>query len=202
MNTRDMLAGAGVGAALAFLFDPNRGNARLALARDKIRRASRMTREGLDATARDMGNRARGIAAATRGRLSRSRVGDRTLVERVRAVLGRLCSHPRAIDVFARDGEITLRGPILSGEVTGLLSAVASVRGVSDVHNEMEAHETAEGVPSLQGDGRVGAPVPDIMQHRWAPATRALVGAGAIATGMGLLTYARRRAGDGGIAPR
>lgn len=192
MNTRDVLAGAGMGAALAFMLDPNGGARRRALVRDKMTRATRVTREGLDATARDLGNRARGLAATTRGRLSADAVDDHTLVERVRAKLGRACSHPRAIDVEARNAEVTLRGPILAREASRLVALIGSVRGVQRVNNELELHETDDGIPALQGSGRLGEPGLDIVQRNWAPATRALVGAGVVATGVYLAAQARR----------
>jgi gas vesicle protein len=194
MSTRDVLAGAGIGAALAFMFDPAGGGRRRALARDKAVRAMRKTRDGLDATARDMAQRARGIAAASRGRWSNETVDDGRLLERVRAKLGRACSHPRAIDVEVREGEVTLRGPILAGEVDDLLATAEAVRGVRAVVNELDPHEDASGIPSLQGEGRTAGPSLDIMQHNWAPATRALVTAGIVATGVYLASYARRDA--------
>jgi osmotically-inducible protein OsmY len=192
MKGRDLVAGAGIGAALAYILDPNRGNYRRAIVRDKVTRATRITRDGLSTTARDVGNRMRGIAAATNGRLYSEDVSDERLVERVRAKLGRACSHPRAIDVFARDGEVTMRGPILAHEVEGVIALTSSVRGVRQVINELEAHASSEGVPSLQGDGRVAEPAWDILQHRWAPATKALVSVSALATGLCLAAYARR----------
>ena len=194
MNTKDVLVGAGIGAAVVFILDPGRGGRRRALVRDKIVRASRLTRDGLDATARDMSNRARGIAARTRGRLWNGEVSDDTLVERVRAKLGRASSHPRGIDVLANDGVITLRGPILANEVNNVLAITRSVRGVEDVINHLQAHDSAVGIPSLQGDRRIGGPSLDIMQRNWAPGTRALVGAGVVATGICLAAFARRGA--------
>ena len=132
MHTKDLLAGAGLGAALTFVFDPNLGGRRRALVRDKIVRASHVTRDGFSASSRDLRNRARGVVAATRGRLWRGEVDDEVLVERVRAKLGRACSHPRAIDVIAKSGDVTLRGPILADEVDDLLALAASVRGVTN----------------------------------------------------------------------
>src|SRR5688572_24934138 len=70
MSTRDLVTGAAVGAALLFVLDPNRGAKRRALLRDKLVRARRIADEGARATARDMSNRARGVAASVRGRLS------------------------------------------------------------------------------------------------------------------------------------
>jgi hypothetical protein len=193
MNNKRLLAGAGIGAALGFLFDPSRGGRRRALLRDKCVLAVRKTRDGLDAAARDMAHRTQGIAAEARGRLSRSPVDDVTLLERVRSRLGRATSHPRAIDVEVDRGEVTLRGPILADEVDALLSAVESVRGVCNVINELEPHEETEAIPSLQGRRRARARSLDLLQRRWAPATRALVGAaGVAATGLCVAAYARR----------
>jgi BON domain len=191
MNTRSVLAGAGVGAAVAFMFDPTGGGRRRALVRDKVVRATRLTRDGLDATTRDITHRAQGIAAATRGRLSNETVGDDVLLERVRAKLGRASSHPRAINVEVNKSEVTLRGPILSGEVSRVLATTAAVRGVGAVVNELEPHESSEGVPSLQGEGRVAGSSLDLFQPNWAPATRAIVAASLLATGVCIAAYAR-----------
>jgi gas vesicle protein len=192
MNSKDVLVGAGVGAALAFMLDPERGARRRALARDKFVWGSRKTREGLDATARDMANRARGTAAAVQSRVSCEEIDDVRLVERVRAKLGRVCSHPRAVDVEAHDGEITLRGPILATEVNRVLATISAVRGVGSVTNALEPHESAEHIPALQGNGRVAGPTLDILQRNWAPATQALVAAAGIAAAGMLVAYARR----------
>jgi hypothetical protein len=192
MDNRSLLSGMAIGAALALAFDSNQGNRRRALIRDKVIRGRRVTRQALDATVRDIGNRARGIAAATRGRLMSEEVDDERLVERVRAKLGRVCSHPHAVDVYVNDGEVTLIGPVMADEVGDLLTAAASVRGVHAVINELEPHDSADGVPSLQGEGRVAGSTFDLMQPNWAPATRALVGAAAVAAGGLAIAYSRR----------
>jgi gas vesicle protein len=193
MMNRDVLIGMGIGAAVAFMADPRAGRRRRALARDQFVRAGRQTRDALDATARDLANRTSGVVAATRGRITDRDVDDDRLIERVRARLGRACSHPRAIDVAATDGTVTLRGPILASEVANVLSTVRAVRGVQSVTNELEAHESADGIPALQGEGNVADPSLDILQRNWAPATQALVtAAGLAATGICIAAYARR----------
>lgn len=192
MDNRSLLSGIMIGAALALVLDSNQGNRRRALIRDKVARGRRMTREAVDATVRDLGNRARGIAAATRSRLTTDEVDDGRLVERVRSKLGRVCSHPHAIDVYVHDGEVTLIGPVMADEVRDLLTAAASVRGVHSVINELEPHDSADGIPSLQGEGRVAGSSVDLMQANWAPATRALVGAAAVAAGGLAFAYSRR----------
>ena len=63
MNTANLLVGAGLGAAHAFVLDPSTGNRRRALLRDQLARASRKTRSGLGATTKDVANRTRGMWA-------------------------------------------------------------------------------------------------------------------------------------------
>lgn len=191
MNGKQLLFGVGLGMAAAYMFDPSRGRRRRTLASNQVTRASRKTRDAIDATVRDMTNRTKGIVAATRGRIANENVDDTTVVERVRAKLGRVCSHPRAIGVEAADGDVTLRGPVLASEMTDLLAVVAAVRGVRSVTNELELHESAEGVPSLQGAGNVAGPTLDILQRNWAPGTQALVTVACLAaTGVCLAAYA------------
>jgi hypothetical protein len=184
MNGRDVLMGTALGSTLMFFLDPSRGRRRRALMRDQVIRASRKTRDGLDATARDMTNRSGGIVAAARGRWSDDQVYDDRLVARVRAKLGRVVSHPHAIDVAAQEGTVTLRGPVLASEVNDILAVVGGVRGVATVNNELDVHESGEGVPALQGQGRVGRAGVHIIQENWPPATRAIFSAGLVAAGV------------------
>jgi osmotically-inducible protein OsmY len=195
MDTTRLLLGAALGAGLVYIFDPQSGRRRRSLVRDKLMLATNKTRDALDTTARDIANRSRGIVAATRTRFASEEIDDARLRERVRAKLGRVCSHPRAIDVAVSDADVALRGPILAQELPAVLSMVKSVPGVRSVNNQLEIHESAEGVPSLQGEGNVPGPSLDILQRNWAPATQALVAAaGVAATGLCLAAYSRRTA--------
>ena len=195
MNRNALLAGAGLGALLMFIADPDRGARRRALVRDKAVRGVRVGGRAIAATAADMANRTRGIAAEARGAWQREEPDEARLIERVRASLGRACSHPRAIVVTATDGEITLHGDVLSSEADAVLAAADAVRGVEDVIDELERYQSADGIASLQGESAVGAPSFNLLQRRWAPATRALVGIAAVATAaLGAAAYARRAA--------
>src|SRR5918999_197419 len=124
MDNRALLAGGGLGAALALTLDPDRGARRRALIRDKFVRGTRTSVRAADATIKDMAHRTQGIWSEARGWVASEAVDDARLVERVRAKLGRVCSHPRAIDVDARAGEITLRGPILAAEMADVIATV------------------------------------------------------------------------------
>jgi BON domain len=194
MASRDVLIGIGIGAFLLFIADPRTGRRRRALATDQFVRASRKTRDAIDATARDVANRTSGIVAATRARWMEERIDDRRLLERVRAKLGRACSHPRSIDVDVTDGTVTLRGPILANEIDRVLATVRGVRGVLSVTNALEPHDATERVPALQGQDDIADWELDILQRNWAPATQALMTAAglAAATAVCMAAYARR----------
>lgn len=106
------LSGFALGAACMYAFDPVVGRRRRALAKDKFTRITHTTSERFDAAAHDWSNRAAGTIAVARRRFRRDRPDDDVLVERVRAALGREVSHPRAIDVEARNGAVRLSGPV------------------------------------------------------------------------------------------
>jgi osmotically-inducible protein OsmY len=152
---RDILTfigGIGIGAGLMYMLDPDRGSRRRALVRDKIISAANRVPDAAGATARDLRNRASGVVAGAKSLLKSDEVSDEVLVERVRSELGRVISHPRAIEVVAEQGRVTLSGPVLADEVVELISRVSSVRGVTGVENQLEVHEQVGDVPGLQGD--------------------------------------------------
>jgi hypothetical protein len=192
MHSRELLAGAGAGALLVFMLDPARGGRRRALVRDKLVWATRKTRDGAETTARDLRNRTEGSIAAIRGRRRGRTVDDVKVLERVRARLGRVCSYAHAIDVIVQNGAVTLRGPILDAELHDVVNAASAVKGVTSVANELEPHADAANVPALQGRGRRPGARLDIFQRNWAPATQALLGAGALAASV-VATVALRR---------
>lgn len=152
-NGTALLGAIGIGAALMYFLDPDRGSRRRKLALDQLVHTRHVAGDTLGATKRDLGNRARGVAATTRSRFADDHADGRVIEERVRAELGRIVSHPHAIEVTAEGGHVTLSGPILAHEAEELERQVRKVRGVTEVENHLDVHERAEGVPSLQGGG-------------------------------------------------
>jgi hypothetical protein len=71
-----LIGGLLVGAAVMYLLDPERGGRRRALVRDQAARARHKLGDGLDATARDLGSRAKGTLAELRSRFRRDAVDD------------------------------------------------------------------------------------------------------------------------------
>lgn len=145
--------GLAVGAGLMYLLDPERGRNRRALLRDKVADALSDSRDFVGEGVRDLRHRAEDAAGST-SRPDSSQAGGESIAQRVRAKLGRYVSHPGAIRVEARDGSVTLTGPVLRGEAETLIGAVSSVRGVREVLNRLEPHDAEERVPRLWGGGR------------------------------------------------
>lgn len=193
-----MIGGIGLGAGLAYLFDPDMGNRHRALIRDKAVRALNKTGDAVEATARDIQHRLIGTVSELRSRVTEmgEEVSDELaesthrLEARVRAELGMVSSHPGAIEVRVHDGRVTLSGSILAEEVDPALSAVSSIRGVEGVENRLEVHQTAENVPSLQGGTRRMQQF-ELMQENWSPSARTMMGM----TGTVLTLYGLRREG-------
>ena len=187
METRGLglLGGIGLGAGLMYFLDPQLGTRRRALARDQFTSLLGQADDAARCVARDVGNRAQGLAAEARSLLAGGQPDDRQLAGRIRSELGRVVSHPGSLEVSVQGGRVTLRGPILEHEVDDVLCCVSSVRGVSNLDNQLEVHREPGNVPGLQGGSARPGPAPDILQENWSPATRTLVGA----AGVGLLGY-------------
>lgn len=135
---RTMLTGLGLGVGLMYFLDPERGRRRRALVRDKMAHAMHAGTDAINAFGSDISHRVAGIGARARGALHGGAVDDGVLVERVRSKMGRVVSHPHAIDVAAADGCVRLRGSILQSELPRLMQTVARVRGVRSIENNLQ----------------------------------------------------------------
>lgn len=170
------LTGLGLGAGLMYFFDPARGRARRARLRDQSVRWANEMQCGVETAVRDLSHRASGMVCETMSLFSNGEAPDETVEARVRSALGRVCSHPRAVEVEARDGWVTLSGPVLASEVENIVSAARSTRGARGVDNRLEVHQQAGDHPALQGGrGRPGERS-ELMQERWSPSARLMAG--------------------------
>lgn len=181
------LGGLAAGSALAYWGDPERGARRRAEVKQKAVHFARELSCAAAITARDLEHRARGIwaiacswwdevVASARG----EHEDDAVIVERVRARLGRLCSHAGAIEVKVEDGCVELKGPILASEREQVLRGVATVRGVEAIDDDLEPHQTAGALSALQGGERSPGNRPELLQEHWSPAARVMAGIAAV----------------------
>lgn len=202
-NTLKLLLSTGLGAATMYYFDPSRGRYRRALVRDQVVHQGHKARHGVDVVGRDTRNRTVGFVARLQSLLDRGQPDDVVLVERVRSCLGRMVSHPHSIKVEAKDGVVTLSGPILEDEVPLLIDCALGVPGVRDFRNELDVRAEPGSVPGLQGSPRQRPGTrASFMQENWSPTARALAGlAGLLAVfqGFGQRDIAGKIVGSAGL---
>jgi uncharacterized membrane protein len=136
------------------------------------------------------------VLAETTALLSDQQAPDWIIEERVRAELGRVSRHPGALQVKAEQGRVSLTGPILADEKERVISTIARVRGVQQVDNQMDIHQSPGAIPALQGSSSPREPRMEFMQENWSPTARLLAGVG----GGYLTVYGRARSGLIGTA--
>jgi len=145
--------GIGLGTLSTYFGDRRLGRQRRALAGDKLTHVARLGNRELRKTERDLINRGHGFWARLRASLHPEQVDDDILVERVRAALGRTCSHPSAISVHASQGKVVLEGMVLEREHLPVLRSATRTRGVREVEDRLQRHLHPGSVPGLQ-DGQ------------------------------------------------
>src|SRR5688500_12575064 len=105
-----------LGAALMYLLDPSDGRRRRARLRDQSASLAHRTGARTGGVARDLQNRARGVAARWRDDDDGGLVDDAVVEARVRTAIGRVSTHPGAIAVAVVGGIVELNGPVLAWE--------------------------------------------------------------------------------------
>lgn len=129
-----LASGAALGAAVMYFWDPNRGNARRALVREKAASTVRRAGERAAARGQDLFNRAKGAAARAAAAVRRAgEVDDDVLEARVRSHLGHVTPHAHSITTRVKDGIVTLEGALPDEEKQRVLDAVRHIAGVREV---------------------------------------------------------------------
>jgi len=195
--------GIAAGSGLTYLLDPNLGRRRRAILRDKVMHAAHHAVDEGEAAARDMQHRTAGYGARLTRPLRRGRQPTTPQLEgRVRSELGRWTSHAHALRVDARDGTITLSGPVLRDEVDDIRAAVKRVRGVDALEDRLAIYDDARDIPALHdgngsSNGRARTkPRPEYLQDVWAPSARFV----ALASGAGATAWGLTRRSPAGLA--
>jgi len=145
--------GISAGAAAMFFFDAISGGRRRALVRDKIVGVSHDAAHFAQAKSKRAVDHLKGLVVTRHlDRVTRSEPqSDQQLHDRIRARLGRVVSHPRSIHVVVNQGCVSLTGHILTKEVDRLINEVRHNVGVTAVDNQLVSHDSAQGIPELQG---------------------------------------------------
>src|SRR5215216_116626 len=192
MKFKTVLTTIGVGAGLAYLFDPREGDRRRALLRDRANSLVNRMDDSIYATVEDTRNKTRGVLSEWTAKLSNQDNPDWVLAERVRSALGRLSPHSRSVKVRADEGQIHLSGSILNEEKDAILKAASRTRGVRDVIDELEVFYSPEEMSAFQNTTTSQSQdTPAWKQQNLSPATRLLSSVG----GSLLTLYGLKRKG-------
>lgn len=106
----------------------------------------------------DLRQRLFGTLAGRHWLSSNEAVLDAILVARVHSTIGRVNSHPGALDIRASNGTVQVRGPILAREYRRTLACIRAVRGVKGVEDHLEVHRTQNGQSTWVAVGPLGLP--------------------------------------------
>ena len=179
MRLKTLLTTIGLGAGLMYFLDPQHGNRRRAMVRDRANRFVNDIDDSIDKAVEDARNRARGMLSEMTAKLSDQGAPDWILEERVRANLGRVGRHGRSVTVTADGGIIYLTGVVLRDDEDAIVKTALRTRGVHGVENQLQVVDNPQDIPALQGERSPRRrAVPEFQQTNWSPATRLLSSVG------------------------
>lgn len=184
MRLLTILEGLGVGAALMYALDPDKGAHRRNALEDRLSATWNRKREAAVVMAHDLRNRTGGLVAETRRKMRHAAPTDGELYARVRVVLGHIGTHPEAVGVVVSDGVVRLTGHAMVTDAAEIAHRIREIPGVKWIQNELRVHASPAGVPSLQGRG--------VQVERWTPSQAALMGLGGLT--LAVFGLARRNA--------
>ena len=126
----------GAGAATAYFFDPDRGRARRAQAKDQAEALIRKRQADADRLARHEANVAQGQAAQAEGAGVPRPQDDVDVVQAVKQVLAGLDADISQVTVESVEGVVTLRGQVESrAGMSAIQEAVGRAPGVIEVQS-------------------------------------------------------------------
>ena len=195
MKLKTALTALGLGAGIAYFFDPKQGENRREILRERANGLVHQLDDSIYTVVEDSRDKTRGVLSEWTAKLSNQDNPDWVLAERVRSALGRLTPHSRGVRVRAEDGQIHLSGSILKEERDTILQAASRTRGVREVIDELEVFYSPEEMAAFQNDTSTKSPdVPRWGGQNLSPATRLLSSVG----GSLLTLYGLKRKGLSG----
>lgn len=135
------LGAAAAGALAMYYLDPDLGAQRRKLLADLVR-------SGLPGGERQGQGRGRHARRVYHRTTLADPQSDAELRDRIEERLGRMVSHPRAIQVSVENGVVRLSGGLLAKERDGVLDQVQQMEGVQKLVNAMTAHDSPQELAS------------------------------------------------------
>jgi uncharacterized membrane protein len=169
------LFGLSLGAGLMYFLDPELGDKRKAMVRDRLTRLQHQGDDAVETAVSDLRNRVRGVLSNGIAFVSEEELPDQVIESRIRTRMGMLARHPDDVMVSVQNGRVILDGNMLQDEVEGFVSGIQRMKGVRDLQNNLRVHREAGDNPRLQGEGWMMS----TGMSQWSPSTRLLAGFGA-----------------------
>ena len=156
MKIRNVLIGAGLGAALLYFLDPEKGRGRRARLQDQAAARWREGRRRLEGTARQLRDGVQGTTGRLEAAPGIELEDDLTVLSRVESVLFGAPAFPReSVEAEVVSGVLTLRGEVSSEEEERqVVEAAGRIRGVVVVESLL--HLPGQPAPSRAAARRAG----------------------------------------------
>jgi osmotically-inducible protein OsmY len=165
--TRSALSVA-LAAGTMYLLDPVSGRRRRLLLRDQCAQTAKRLELGTRDARHDLSSHVGDLAGKAKSHLGRKEMSDKAICKNVKQAIEHSVTQPKAISCAVRDGNVFLRGDILTYEHQQALDETRAVPGVRVVTDHLTPREPAEGVrPAHNGKSSDG----------WSIAGRVFVGA-------------------------
>ncbi|HVY91105.1 MAG TPA: BON domain-containing protein [Bryobacteraceae bacterium] len=143
--TEDLLAataGVGIGAGLMYLFDPRRGRSRRSRLMGEARGILHRGEHRLANRRKDLVNRLEGLGVRVADAVApEAPPSDETLLERIRARMGHVISHPHEVEVHVEDGVVFLEGKLGHLERRRLTQEVRGMEGVRELNTNLRGRK-------------------------------------------------------------
>lgn len=149
MKLKTLLVSLGLGAGLMYFMDPQHGERRRTMVREKANDFVNNINDSIDMAVENARTRARGVLTEMTAKLGNEGTTDWILEERVRNSLGRMA---HGVNIAANEGRITLTGPVLRENADTIVNTAMRTRGVYGVENQLQTFDNPEDLPSSQGE--------------------------------------------------
>ena len=151
-----LLTGMIFGAVAMYVFDEHRGAKRRAQVRDKLVHAARVVTRGVSKRSRDVAHRIGGSVAEIRSSIKDKWLvtPDEILMDRVRAHLGHVVSHPSLLEIRALRGCVLVTGTVMPEEVEKIDARLKKIRGVREYDLDLERRSDLQQVSGRKGSRR------------------------------------------------
>lgn len=149
MKLKTLITAIGIGAGFMYFMDPQHGERRRAMVRDKANDFVNNFNDSIDTAVENARTRARGVLTEMTAKLGNEGTTDWILEERVRNSLGRMA---RGVNIKSEGGRVALTGPVLREDADIIVQTAMRTRGIHGVDNQLQVFDHPEQLPSSESE--------------------------------------------------